>query len=367
MKAGIKKKRIRMIAAIAFFVTILSFGIYMAIMSQRMSQLQSMTVQEMIDYTTKNKSDVLITVGIIRGEEMSYTLYGENSTVLPQKEYVYEIGSVTKTFTCSLLCKAISEGRVELADSVDQYIPLPENHYYPSFAKLVTHSAGYKGYYFDQQMIINFLLGQENDYYGISTATLNTQIAAHPVKNRQYAFNYSNFGISVIGSALAQIYGKDYAAVMNDFIVSDLGLEHTKISDGTGNLSGYWNWEPNDGYMAAGAITSTIGDMLKYINLHMTEHIHYLAFGHEEVSKIQATSIQYEKMNIRLDAAGIGWMIDHENNIIWHNGGTSSFNSYVAFDREKQIGVVVLSNLSPNDRIPATVMGARLMIDLQGD
>jgi CubicO group peptidase (beta-lactamase class C family) len=65
-----------------------------------------------------------------------------------------------------------------------------------------------------------------------------------------------------------------------------------------------------------------------------------------------------------MDAAGIGWMLDTKDNIIWHNGGTTNFNSYVAFNKHKQIGVVILSNLSPKAGIPAVVMGAKLMSGL---
>ncbi len=70
-------------------------------------------------------------------------------------------------------------------------------------------------------------------------------------------------------------------------------------------------------------------------------------------------------LGIRIDAEGMGWMIDTEHNIIWHNGGTSNYNCYAGFDVDKQIGVVVLSNLSPNYRIPTTVIGTRLLQQLQ--
>ena len=59
-------------------------------------------------------------------------------------------------------------------------------------------------------------------------------------------------------------------------------------------------------------------------------------------------------------------MLDHENGIVWHNDGTRNFNSYVGFEK-KQIAVVILANLAPNYRIPATVMGARLMATLQAE
>ncbi len=135
---------------------------------------------------------------------------------------------------------------------------------------------------------------------------------------------------------------------MNNFIANDFKLKNTKISDDTGNLSGYWNWKSNDAYLSAGGLTSTISEMMQYIELQISDDIPYLSHGHEILANVNTTTKQNEKMNIRMDGVGIGWTIDSQNNIVWHNGGTSNFNSYVAFDENKQIGVVILSNCSPN-------------------
>ena len=62
-----------------------------------------------------------------------------------------------------------------------------------------------------------------------------------------------------------------------------------------------------------------------------------------------------------MDAMASGWVIDKENKIIWHNGATGNYNSYIGFNKEEQIAVVILSNLSPRYRIPATVMGVALL------
>jgi CubicO group peptidase (beta-lactamase class C family) len=70
-------------------------------------------------------------------------------------------------------------------------------------------------------------------------------------------------------------------------------------------------------------------------------------------------------MGINMDEIGAGWIIDRENDIIWHNGGTGDYNSYIGFDKENQIGVVILSNLPPNYRIPATIMGIKMLTSLQ--
>lgn len=55
-------------------------------------------------------------------------------------------------------------------------------------------------------------------------------------------------------------------------------------------------------------------------------------------------------------------MIDNKNDIIWHNGGTTAYNSYMGFYKDKSKGVVILSNLSPNEKISATVIGAKLLL-----
>ncbi|MCK9223308.1 MAG: serine hydrolase [Limnochordia bacterium] len=83
------------------------------------------------------------------------------------------------------------------------------------------------------------------------------------------------------------------------------------------------------------------------------------------IADVNATTKSLQAMGIRMDAVGIGWMIDEKNGLIWHNGGTSVFNSYLAFDKRRRIGVVILSNLPPGYRIPATVMGSKLIRVLQ--
>jgi len=90
-----------------------------------------------------------------------------------------------------------------------------------------------------------------------------------------------------------------------------------------------------------------------------------LAHAQLPLAKIDATTEQLAQYGIRMDSAGAAWMIDDERGIVWHNGGTSNFSCYMGFDPVSQIAVVVLTNLSPDYRIPATVLGAKLLIELQ--
>ncbi len=358
------RKKIFKVIMIVFLIVIagiVGFGIYG---SYKVNQLADMTFEDMLAYTTKDNKNALITVGIIQNNKMDYEVYGENGIKLSHEKHIYEIGSVTKTFTTSLLCKAVSEGRASLDDHIDKYLNLDKKNYYPTIRRIVTHTSGYSGYYFETPMISNFL-NNENDFNQISKDMILKRLGEIDLRDSDYSFKYSNFGMAALGIVLEQIYEKDYTSLMNEYISNDLGLINTKVSDNSGGLNNYWQWSESDAYIPAGALLSDITDMMQYVKIHMDEKPDYLSMAHKALTEVNATTAGYGKMGIRMDAAGAGWMIDNENNIIWHNGGTRNYNSYIGFDKKNQIGVVILSNLPPNYRIPATVMGVKILTSLQ--
>lgn len=364
-KKHITKKKVIIVLLSMLIVILVSLGIFMIYARKQMNKIPNMSVEEMLSYTLKDKEAAITTIGIIKNGKMEYDVYGKDGRTLENKEYDYEIGSLTKTFTCSLLSKAVSKGKLDMNTSIDTYLELPQKQYYPTLTRLVTHTSGYKNYYFEGQMISNFLNREENDFYGITNESLKNRIGKVNLENKDYNFEYSNFGMATLGLVLEQVYGEDYFVLMNQFIREDLGLTNTRVSDGTGNLTGYWNWKEKDVYLPAGSIISNITDVMKYLKLHMTNEISYLEPTHEIWAQADGNKDTYQMLGIRTDAEGMGWMIDKERNIIWHNGGTGNFNCYAGFDPDKQVGVVILSNLSPNDRIPATVIGVKLLQELQ--
>ena len=182
--------------------------------------------------------------------------------------------------------------------------------------------------------------------------------------NREsYGFMYSNFGYAVLGLVLEEVYDQDYTVLLNDYVQNDLGMSATKISERDGDLSHYWDWLDNDGYLSAGAVTSDIHDMLRYAQMQLDLDSPFAAC-HQSLKVIDASSESYRMMGIHMDEIGMAWIIDRENGIIWHNGGTGHYNSYLGVHPETGTAVVILSNLSPNDRIPATVLGIKLLAEL---
>ena len=210
-------------------------------------------------------------------------------------------------------------------------------------------------------MIGNKFARITNDFYGISREQILDRVKKVNIEDKDYPFAYSNFGISVLGLVLEKIYNDDFTNLLNEYIESQLGLTDTKVAKQSGNLNGYWKWKENDGYVPAGSIISNIKDMADYLNTYMAGSLTYAEETYRQIKGINATTSAYQMMNIRMDSVGMTWMLDDINGIVWHNGATTNFNSYMGFTKDRSRGVVILSNLSPNEKISMTVLGARIL------
>lgn len=362
-----KASKVR-IAAGAIAAAVLCAGVILTGLTiygkYQMGKIPGLTFEEALQYTTKDTPDAVITVGVIHNGQASWQVYGENGTRLPAALHTYEIGSLTKTFTAALVSRAAAEGKLSLDDTIDRHLPLPGGQDYPSIKELLTHTSGYKAYYFELPMISNHLNGR-NDFYGVTRDMVLGKAGALDTGGNDRRFVYSNYGYALLGLVLEAVYGADYPALANGFAQDELGLADTKISDKSGDLGHYWDWKDTDAYLAAGGLTSNISDMLSYAQMQL-EDSPYFSACHSALETIDASTPDYRAMDINMDEIGMSWIIDRENGIIWHNGGTGNYNSYLGFRPETGTAVVVLSNLAPGRRIPATVLGTKRFLELDG-
>lgn len=70
---------------------------------------------------------------------------------------------------------------------------------------------------------------QDNDFYGISKKDILNKIDSIKLKDKDYEFEYSNFGISVLGLVLEKVYDKDFTALMNEFITEEIGIKIQRL------------------------------------------------------------------------------------------------------------------------------------------
>ena len=170
------------------------------------------------------------------------------------------------------------------------------------------------------------------------------------LKDADYSWKYSNFGISLIGYALGIVSGRGYWDTMNEFVQNELGLSDTYLGASNNNLQGYdrknndcgnWEWDKDNLMSPAGAISSTADDLLKYAKINIDEDKPYLSLCHKK----------HGNGNKKYDM-GLGWWLLKKNNhVILHGGGTGCFSSFLGIDKEKKVASVVLANyrLGMND------------------
>ena len=265
-------KMILKITVVVFCIAIIFGGIIYG--RYPMSKIPKLSFQEILEYTTKDNADAVITVGIVKDGQISYKVYGENGKELPAELHTYEIGSLTKTFTAALISKAIQEEKINIDCTIDNYLSLPEGNTYPTIEELLTHTSGYKGYYLESPMVSNFFNGR-NDFYGVTKEMVSDKAGNLNMNKASYDFVYSNYGYAVLGLVLESVYETEYTSLLNDFAQNELCLTSTQISDKSGDLGKYWDWKEGDAYLSAGAVTSNIEDMLLYAQMQLEDNSYF--------------------------------------------------------------------------------------------
>jgi CubicO group peptidase (beta-lactamase class C family) len=347
-----KRKRKRKIIPLIIITLFVIIGAYFIITTNKKNIISSMNSTQMIDEYIKNNKEVILTAGIIYEDKKYIITFNTNGRFLTDKLYTYEIGSITKTFTISLLCEALNDRKISLDDIITKYIPLEVNGHFPTIRQLATHTAGYGNYplklYFRQ--IILLLSGKDNPFLGYDHSKLITDVSRKKLSDKKYKWNYSNFGISLLGYILGRTYGNDYKVIMENFIRETLGLKHTTFDSKAHDFNDYWRWNNDDVYLAAGGLKSNISDMLRYAEIQMNNELSYLRMG-----KMPDNSISINGNY----SSGLAWIIDKENNFVWHNGGTSSFNSFIGFN--EKTAVILLANMQDPQYINATTIGLKII------
>lgn len=363
MEKKISKRKIIAIVVVAVLVAIAACAVILAIVANsRLNAIPAMSSDEVLAYTLDDCDDGVISIGILSCGKKSFRVYGKDGKVLPSEQHTYEVGSVTKTVTASLVCKAVWEGKLNVDDGLNDVLTnIPECKVYPTFRQLLTHTSGYKSTYIGKS-VIKAHFTKNNDYCGVSRQDVIGFIDRYNAK-KVGKYNYSNFGYALLGLAVEKLYGDDYTQVVNDYVQTQLGMPNTHISVCDGDLGNYWQWEKNDAYLSAGGLTSNIQDMLTYAEIQLGQ-ADFWKTAHTELAEADCNTERNVKLGIRVDAVAYGWCIDKQRDVIWHNGATSNYNCYVGFSVKNQTAVVVLSNLSPNYKIPATVLGVKLLDEL---
>lgn len=309
-------------------------------------------ILSIIKQRVDEKRSAGIVVGVVDADGNTRVVaYGDPGPGQPPLDAnsVFEIGSISKVFTATVLAEMVQEGKVHLDDPVQTFLPpsvrIPtRNGKVITLGNLSEQNSGLP------RMPDNFHpANPANPYADYSVQQMYDFLSNYQLTRDPGAeFEYSNLGVGLLGHVLSLAAGKPYEELERERVWAPLGMTHTAITltpwmiahlalghDEQGNVVANWDIPTLAG---AGAIRSTTEDMLKFLqaNLHPERGKleQAMAFAHQERAPAG-------KMGI-----GLNWLSVHAgtDTIVWHNGGTGGYRTFIGLEPSHKIGVVVMTN-----------------------
>lgn len=266
---------------------------------------------------------------------------------------VYEIGSVTKVFTTTLLAGAVKRGEVSLDAPISDY--LPKTVKVPSrggkqitLRHLAMHTSGLP------RLPDNLNPKDINNPYADYTVEKMYEFISSYALPREIGekYEYSNLGSGLLGHILSLRTKTSYEDLIKKRIAESLGMKNTTITlmpelkarlapghNAQGNAVPNWDFRV---IAPAGAIRSDVQDVATFVSAAMNVKNSPLA---DVFAQMYAPRTETGTANVKV---ALGWHVlqNGADEIIWHNGGTGGYHSFIGFIKSKKRGVVVLTNSS---------------------
>jgi CubicO group peptidase (beta-lactamase class C family) len=293
-----------------------------------------------------------LSIGILKNGKNAYYAYGETEKgngQLPNEHTIFEIGSISKTFTSILLANAVIQNKVKLDDPVSKYFPdsIPALVFEGTAVTLKTLSNHTSAI---PRMPTNFHPSDNsNPYKDYDDHDMFSFYKTFKLEHKPgVQYEYSNLAGGTLGVILEKIYRKSYQDLFVETICNPLGMNDTrefirktdsirfaKGYNEEGKYNSQWDFES---LAPAGSIRSTTSDLLIYANANLGK-------GPASLEKAIELShvITFSDGN---NKTALGWhyIKPGKDEVLFHNGGTGGFRSYLAINLEKKFAVVILSN-----------------------
>jgi serine-type D-Ala-D-Ala carboxypeptidase/endopeptidase len=309
----------------------------------------------LVDRIDAQKQSVGIVVGVIEPSGQRVVSYGHLANNDPRPlngDTLFEIGSITKVFTSLLLAEAVQRGEVALTDPVGKFLPasvkLPERGGRSiTLEDLATHTSGLP------RMPTNFSpKDAANPYADYSVEHLYAFLSGVQLtRDIGSAYEYSNLGRGLLGHALTlSARATDYEALVRARVISPLGLRSTAIAltpemkarlavGHSATMQPVANWDLAV-LAGAGALRSTTNDLLTFLAAN-------LGYVKTPLAPAMAAMLKVRRPTGAPNlAVALGWHVfsAHDKEVVWHNGGTAGYRTFIGFDPKARVGIVVLSN-----------------------
>jgi CubicO group peptidase (beta-lactamase class C family) len=256
----------------------------------------------------------------------------------------FELGSVTKALVGSLLARMAAQGRLGLDDHVGRWVSelkgTPAGNL--TLRHLATHHSGLPRLPMSAAFLWSSLTSPHDPYLHYSVADMLSYLRAWTPPG-QTEFEYSNLGFALLGLALERAAERPLASLMASEILQpaaasgaglepDLAVGQVQGHDASGRPTAAWNM---GAFAGAGALRANLAQMLALLEAARLGRAPFDAGAQHEQARLHATG-----------SVGLGWMRTekHGDRIVWHNGGTGGFRSFVGYSEVSGRAVVLMAN-----------------------
>ena len=264
-----------------------------------------------------------------------YTLNDTNTT--------FQIGSITKQFTSTVILKLQEEGQLSVKDKLSKFFPGFKYADKITLENLLTHTSG----------IYNYTNDIDDNDSGIVCNPINKQLALDIMFKHSLdfkpgtKFSYSNSGYYLLGLIIEKVTGKPYEEEVRNMIFDPLQMKHSlfdfRNAKDTNIAIGYrklddsehiiaQRWDSTITY-AAGGIFSTTGDMYKWGK----------AVANKEILSADSWKAAFTPY---LERYGYGWYIDsfYGKKYVMHSGGLPGFIAHLCYYPDEDVTIILLNN-----------------------
>jgi CubicO group peptidase (beta-lactamase class C family) len=330
-----------------------------------MGDLQSLS-DEVVAFARSefNYPDVVVAVGRLDGEDSRVDTIGMPGAPDVDGDTLFEIGSLTKPITALALASMVRTREVTLDMPIGELFPQDvkapqKDGRQITLLDLATHRSGLP------RLPPNIgwsALISDDPYKSYNRAKLFSYLDGLRLRHLPgESFEYSNLGYGLLGTLLADRADVSYAQLVDERVFAPLAMLSSRADyrddfrliqghSAAGKPAPPWHAGILHG---AGAVRSTIDDMLRFVSVH-------LAAAPEPLAS-DARVAQEPRSNAEGQRIGLAWLTSPRG-YVWHNGGTGGYRSFMGFSPLRGQGVVVLANaaLGAVDTIGAHLLDPRV-------
>ena len=318
---------------------------------------------------------------VVDGKEVWSKGYGVRQVGRPEPvdaDTIFQIGSLSKSFTSALVALQVDRGKLAWTDRVVDHFPEFRMHdawvtREFTVQDTMAQRSGQPGGVSDALSFLGF--GREEILHAMRYVV--------PVSSFRNEFAYVNNMWLTTAKVVEQVSGRTWEEAIEEDLFKPLDMTSSSTTkaallDAPNHATPHqWGGDkavplPNDWpfldwvyvYGPAGGINSNVHDMAKYLSAQMgstklisESSLKKLHFPMTPIATLQSSQSK-SFAEVAPLAYCLGWLRQERQpySLVWHNGGTSGFRTVAGFVPEQKIGIVVLSNTSDSNLSEALMM-----------